>query len=207
MSIATRLGDWSGRWHVGEQAEAGGACSSEHCSCWSHAELNHPSCEVSIPGDPLVHPKQVVTWLLCANAAGRCHERLGGTSGNPPATATAIAALCIARAYIYPERSFFYFTEVVLSPTPADSAGGVGGGHQPRGGRLWGRRQAVGTRGFAWHIKFGMVRLLFLLLVSSAAGSTHANSDFGGFNHALLPPHAAHNLYQADPLASIHVGR
>ena len=33
-----------------EQAEAGGARSSEHCSCWSHAELRHPSCEVSIPG-------------------------------------------------------------------------------------------------------------------------------------------------------------
>ena len=42
MSIATRLGDWSGRGHVGDQAEAGGACSSEHCSCWSHAELRHP---------------------------------------------------------------------------------------------------------------------------------------------------------------------
>ena len=39
---ATRLGDWSGRGHMGEQAEAGGACSSEHCSCWSHAELRHP---------------------------------------------------------------------------------------------------------------------------------------------------------------------
>ena len=42
MSIATRLGDWSGRGYVGDQAEAGGACSSEHCSCWSHAELRHP---------------------------------------------------------------------------------------------------------------------------------------------------------------------
>ena len=42
MSIATRLGDWSGRGHVGDQAETGGACSSEHCSCWSHAELRHP---------------------------------------------------------------------------------------------------------------------------------------------------------------------
>ena len=33
VSIATRLGDWSGRGYVGDQAEAGGACSSEHCSC------------------------------------------------------------------------------------------------------------------------------------------------------------------------------
>ena len=50
MSIETRLGDWGGQGHMGEQAEAGGARSSEHCSCWSHAELRHPSCEVSIPG-------------------------------------------------------------------------------------------------------------------------------------------------------------
>ena len=50
MSIATRLGDWGGQGHMSEQAEAGGARSSEHCSCWSHAELRHPSCEVSIPG-------------------------------------------------------------------------------------------------------------------------------------------------------------
>ena len=47
MSIATRLGDWGGQGHVGEQAEAGGACRSEHCSCWSHAELRHPPWEVS----------------------------------------------------------------------------------------------------------------------------------------------------------------
>ena len=63
MSIATRLGDWSGRGYVGEQAEAGGACSSEHCSCWSHAELRHPSCEVSIPGDPLARPSVHPRWL------------------------------------------------------------------------------------------------------------------------------------------------
>ena len=63
MSIATRLGDWSGRGHMGEQAEAGGACSSEHCGCWSHAELRHPSCEVSIPGDPLARPSVHPRWL------------------------------------------------------------------------------------------------------------------------------------------------
>ena len=55
----------------------------------------------------------MVTWLLCANAAGRCHERLGGTSGNPCATATAIAALCIVRGYAY-SGPFYVFTEVVL---------------------------------------------------------------------------------------------
>ena len=53
------------------------------------------------PARPSKRPSQVVTWLLCANAAGRCHERLGGTSGNPRATATAIAVVCIARAYVY----------------------------------------------------------------------------------------------------------
>ena len=54
------------------------------------------------PARPSKRPSQLVTWLLCANAAGRCHERLGGTSGNPWATATAIAGFCIARAYVYP---------------------------------------------------------------------------------------------------------
>ena len=34
MSTATRLGDRGGQRHVGKQAEAGGACSSEHGSCW-----------------------------------------------------------------------------------------------------------------------------------------------------------------------------
>ena len=29
------------------------------------------------PARPSKRPSQVVTWLLCANAAGRCHERLG----------------------------------------------------------------------------------------------------------------------------------
>ena len=71
MSIATRLGDRRGQWHVGEQAEVGGACSSEHCSCWSHAELCHPSCEVSIPGwDPLARPSVHPWWSrgCCAPA-------------------------------------------------------------------------------------------------------------------------------------------
>ena len=109
MSTATRLGDRGGQRHVGEQAEAGGACSSEHCSCWSHAELCPSILRGVHPWDPLAQSKRpslVVTWLLCTNAAGRCHQRLGGTSGNPPATAAAIAAFCIARAYIYTERHF-----------------------------------------------------------------------------------------------------
>ena len=90
MSIATRLGDRRGQWHVGEQADAGGACAIHSARCPSLG-----------PARPSKRPSLVVTWLLCANAAGRCHERLGGTSGNPPATAAAIAALRIARAYTY----------------------------------------------------------------------------------------------------------
>ena len=82
MSIATRLGDWSGRGHVGEQAEAGGACSSEHCSCWSHAELRHPSWEVSIPGDqlarPSVHPRWLRGTLLCALSGYAWLPKVGG---------------------------------------------------------------------------------------------------------------------------------
>ena len=109
MSIATRLGDRGGQRHVGEQAEAGGACSSEHGSCWSHAELCPSILRGVHPWDPLAQSKRpslVVTWLLCAKAAGRCHQRLGGTSGNPPATAGTIAELCIVRAYTYTVLSF-----------------------------------------------------------------------------------------------------
>ena len=110
MSTATHLGDRGGQRHVCKQAEAGGACSSEHCSCWSHAELCPSILRGVHPWDPLAQSKRpslVVTWLLCANAAGRCHERLGGTSGNPPATAAAIAE---RRS----RSSFYYFTEVVM---------------------------------------------------------------------------------------------
>ena len=124
MSIATRLGDWSGRGHVGEQAETGGACSSEHCSCWSHifictmqsCAILPAQCPSLGPARPSKRPSQVVTWLLCANAAGRCHERLGGTSGNPWATATAIAALCIARAYAYTVMTFTMVRAAQASP-------------------------------------------------------------------------------------------
>ena len=104
MSTATHLGDRGGQRHVCKQAEAGGACSSEHCSCWSHAELCPSILRGVHPWDPLAQSKRpslVVTWLLCTNAAGRCHQRLGGTSGNPPATAAAIVALRIARGYAY----------------------------------------------------------------------------------------------------------
>ena len=58
------------------------------------------------PARPSKRPSQVVTWLLCANAAGRCHERLGGTSGNPCATATTIAVARVARGYAYTDRAF-----------------------------------------------------------------------------------------------------
>jgi len=61
------------------------------------------------PWDPLAQSKRpslVVTWLLCAKAAGRCHQRLGGTSGNPPATAEAIAAVRIARERYAPGVTF-----------------------------------------------------------------------------------------------------
>ena len=62
MSIATRLGDCGGQRHVGEQAEAGGACSSEHGSCWSHAELC-PSIQRGVhPWDPLARPSVHPWW-------------------------------------------------------------------------------------------------------------------------------------------------
>ena len=97
MSTATRLGDWGGQRHVGEQAEAGGALQLlEPCGAVSIQPARCPSLG---PARPSKRPSLVVTWLLCANAAGRCHERLGGTSGNPPATARTIGALCIVRAY------------------------------------------------------------------------------------------------------------
>ena len=68
MSIATRLGDWSGRGHMGEQAEAGGACSSEHCSCagaMQSCAILPAKCPslVHIPGDPLARPSVHPRWL------------------------------------------------------------------------------------------------------------------------------------------------
>jgi len=62
MSIATRLSDRRGQWHVGEQAEAGGACSSEHCSCWSHAELCPSILRGVHPWDPLARPSVHPWW-------------------------------------------------------------------------------------------------------------------------------------------------
>ena len=104
MSTATRLGDWGGQRHVGEQAEAGGALQLlEPCGAVSIQPARCPSLG---PARPSKRPSLVVTWLLCASASGRCHQRLGGTSGNPPATAAAIAALRIARERYAPERSF-----------------------------------------------------------------------------------------------------
>ena len=63
----------------------------------------HPArCPSLGPARPSKCPSLVVTWPLCASASGRCHQRLGGTSGNPPATAGTIGAPCIVRAYVGP---------------------------------------------------------------------------------------------------------
>ena len=63
----------------------------------------HPArCPSLGPARPSKRPSLVVTWPLCASASGRCHQRLGGTSGNPPATAGTIGAPCIVRAYVGP---------------------------------------------------------------------------------------------------------
>ena len=50
------------------------------------------------PGAPGTSASHAPSTYICM--------RPGGTSGNPWATATAIAALCIARGYIYTGRSF-----------------------------------------------------------------------------------------------------
>ena len=62
MSTATRLGDRGGQRHVGKQAEAGGACSSEHGSCWSHAELCPSILRGVHPWDPLARPSVHPWW-------------------------------------------------------------------------------------------------------------------------------------------------
>ena len=65
MSIATRLGDSSGRGHMGEQAEAGGARIAASIAAAGAMQSCHPSCE-KCPHPwgparprPSVHPK----WL------------------------------------------------------------------------------------------------------------------------------------------------
>ena len=62
MSTATRLGNRGGQRHVGKQAEAGGACSSEHGSCWSHAELCPSILRGVHPWDPLARPSVHPWW-------------------------------------------------------------------------------------------------------------------------------------------------
>ena len=62
MSTATHLGDRGGQRHVCKQAEAGGACSSEHCSCWSHAELCPSILRGVHPWDPLARPSVHPWW-------------------------------------------------------------------------------------------------------------------------------------------------
>ena len=90
-------GMWAIRPRPVERAAASIAAAGAMQSCAILLGSVHPWG----PARPSKRPSQVVTWLLCANAAGRCHERLGGTSGNPWAAVTAIAALCIVRVYIY----------------------------------------------------------------------------------------------------------
>ena len=96
MSIATRLGNRGGQRHVGEQAEAGGACSSEHCSCWSHAELCPSILRGVHPWDPLARPSVHPWWSrgCCAptppadvtsawEGPVATHRRLPGPSRRP----------------------------------------------------------------------------------------------------------------------------
>ena len=116
MSIATRLGDRGGQRHVGEQTEAGGTCSSEHCSCWSHVELCHPSCEVSIPGTR----SPVQASIPGGHVATVCQRRrpmspaLGRDQWQPTGDCQDHRR-ALHRSRIYVDRSsFYYFTEVVL---------------------------------------------------------------------------------------------
>ena len=97
LATGAARGMWASRLRPVERAAASIAAAGAMQSCAILLRSVHPWG----PARPSKRPSQVVTWLLCANAAGRCHERLGGTSGNPCATATAIAALCIARGYAY----------------------------------------------------------------------------------------------------------
>ena len=90
-------GMWAIRRRPVERAAASIAAAGAMQSCAILLRSVHPWG----PARPSKRPSQVVTWLLCANAAGRRHERLGGTSGNPCATATTIAAVCVARGYAY----------------------------------------------------------------------------------------------------------
>ena len=97
LATGAARGIWASRPRPAERVAASIAAARAMQSC----AILPAKCPSLGPARPSKRPSQVVTWLLCANAAGRCHERLGGTSGNPCATATAIAALCIARGYAY----------------------------------------------------------------------------------------------------------
>ena len=111
MSIATRLGDWSGRGYVGDQAEAGGACSSEHCSCWSHAELRHPfaKCpslgtrspvQASIPGG----------YVAAVRQCRRPRSRALGRDQWQPMGGCHDHRRCLHRSRIYVYRPCFYYS-------------------------------------------------------------------------------------------------
>ena len=97
LATGAARGMWASRPRPVERAAASIAAAGAMQSC----AILPAKCPSLGPARPSKRPSQVVTWLLCANAAGRCYERLGGTSGNPQATPTAIAVVCIARAYVY----------------------------------------------------------------------------------------------------------
>ena len=108
------------------------------------------------PARPSKRPSQLVTWLLCANAAGRCHERLGGTSGNPWATATTIAVPCIARRYMYSEPSFTTLrTSIVTGCSRYPGGGGDAYAYYGRcsrysGSKLAARRHPTRSIALGW---------------------------------------------------------
>ena len=129
MSIATRLGDRRGQWHMGEQAEAGGACSSEHCSCWSHAEQCPSILRGVHPWDPLARPRASIPGgHVAVVRQGRrpMSPALGRDQWQPTGDCRGHRrAPHRSRIYIY-RSDFYYFTEVVNLK---------GGGESARSGR------------------------------------------------------------------------
>ena len=127
MSIATRLGDCGGQRHVAEQAEAGGACSSEHCSCWSHAEQCPSILRGVHPWDPLARPS-VHPWWSRGCCAPRPPADVTSAWEGPVATHRRLpgpSARSASFAHIY-RACFYYFTEVVNIYCSAAAAAQVG---------------------------------------------------------------------------------
>ena len=110
-----------GQWHVDEQAEAGGACSSEHCSCWSHAELCPSILRGVHPWDPLARP----SVHRCGGHVATVRQRLRpmspalGRDQWQPTGDCQDHRRAVHRSHIYIYRpSFYYFTEVVYVYPP-----------------------------------------------------------------------------------------